>query len=434
MNIDLYNSNSKPISRQLLNDFASSRSKFVVNSDTSLSLVALNKVVITFTGTGFGIDDDGEVTGQITSFSTYDRHTGGNPKLADVNLSAGLSVDIGALVDLANTYNGAAGDKETAISIRNEFRDLLYGTEDIYLVGSSGDDRVEGGKHNDYIETGDGYDIIIFSPGSDTIDGGADQDTLELWNKSLPASGFNVNLGSGEAYQIGQESSVTTLQMIESVNGSKYADDITGNYADNFLYGLGGDDILRGEAGDDILLGGFGADKLVGGAGNDLLQGLTGRDELRGGHGSDYLNGGSGRDHIYGGLDSDQLLGGIGADFLDGGAGDDEIHGGRGRDFLRGGSGDDLMNGGSGNDILGGGKGADTFVFDDSLNGYGHDKIRGFEVTDKIIMSVHDPSSVTYGTNAKGEIRITTDSGSVLLQGSAGLEVADLNLTIDTIL
>lgn len=75
-----------------------------------------------------------------------------------------------------------------------------------------------------------------------------------------------------------QPQSTDTLSNIENVEGSQYADAISGDIGDNRLSGLSGDDALNGGAGNDIL---------DGGAGNDTLDGGTGDDSLSGGLGDD---------------------------------------------------------------------------------------------------------------------------------------------------
>ena len=69
-----------------------------------------------------------------------------------------------------------------------------------------------------------------------------------------------------------------TLVSIENVQGSEFADQLTGDGGENTLKGLGDADILRGLGGDDDLIGGSGGDKLTGGMGKDELAGNSGND------------------------------------------------------------------------------------------------------------------------------------------------------------
>lgn len=121
-----------------------------------------------------------------------------------------------------------------------------------------------------------------------------------------------------------------------------------------------GDLVLEGTKTADDLTGDVGDDTLLGFAGNDTLEGLSGDDTLNGGGGNDTLNGGSGHDILRGGGGSDQIIGGASKDTLSGGAGSDSLVGGGGKDNLKGNGGDDTLSGGAGVDYLSGGKGADT--------------------------------------------------------------------------
>jgi Ca2+-binding RTX toxin-like protein len=85
-----------------------------------------------------------------------------------------------------------------------------------------------------------------------------------------------VNLATGVATD--NWGNTYTLVSIEDVSGSRFADKLTGNGADN---------ALMGGAGDDVLAGGGGADRLNGDAGDDTLDGGSGIDTLSGGDGSD---------------------------------------------------------------------------------------------------------------------------------------------------
>ena len=57
---------------------------------------------------------------------------------------------------------------------------------------------------------------------------------------------------------------VQFVGVFENVIGTRFADDINGNNADNVIVGGGGDDRLSGHSGRDVLIGGAGSDRLVG--------------------------------------------------------------------------------------------------------------------------------------------------------------------------
>ena len=68
------------------------------------------------------------------------------------------------------------------------------------------------------------------------------------------------------------------LVAIEDLEGSRFADRLTGNGRANLLLGAAGDDVLLGLAGADFLKGEAGRDRLDGGPGRDRLDGGVGKD------------------------------------------------------------------------------------------------------------------------------------------------------------
>lgn len=186
--------------------------------------------------------------------------------------------------------------------------------------------------------------------------------------------------------------------------GTGADDEIRGDSAGQFLWGLAGDDTIRGMGGDDTLAGDLGSDHLDGGAGvdtavfdaattgvtvnlasgrgrgniasgdtlvrvenvqgshfSDTLTGDARSNRLEGGRGADTISGGRGQDTILGGRHDDSISGGSGGDLLLGEDGADMLSGGTGKDWLSGGAGDDTLAGGPDADRLSGGTGNDTY-------------------------------------------------------------------------
>jgi hypothetical protein len=114
--------------------------------------------------------------------------------------------------------------------------------------------------------------------------------------------------------------------LIEEINGTENADNITRTINKDFINGLNGNDNLIGkEASDDIsggsgndttIYGNDGRDILWGKSGNDHIDGEDGNDRLYGGRGNDVLIGGSGKDTFTGGIDQDIFLCGTGDDII----------------------------------------------------------------------------------------------------------------------
>jgi predicted extracellular nuclease len=118
----------------------------------------------------------------------------------------------------------------------------------------------------------------------------------------------------------------------DTINGGNGNDVICGNAGNDTLRGSNGNDTLLGSFGDDLLDGGNGNDTLSGGDGTDSLLGQNGNDILDGGNGNDTLTGHNGNDSLDGGADNDTLVGNNGNDTLTGGTGADSFSGGNGSD------------------------------------------------------------------------------------------------------
>ena len=134
--------------------------------------------------------------------------------------------------------------------------------------------------------------------------------------------------------------------------GSVGDDSLYGGEGDDRLIGGSGRDVMMGGAGEDHISGHRGRDYVEGGAGDDRLYGYSGMDTLVGGEGRDALYGGSGRDALYGGVGNDAMRGGSSADTLYGGEGDDHIKGDSGADVIIGGAGRDVLYGGAESDVF----------------------------------------------------------------------------------
>ena len=122
---------------------------------------------------------------------------------------------------------------------------------------------------------GDGDDSLFGGAGDDTLDGGAGIDEVDF---SLDTSGVIVDLDYGLA--IDGSGETDSLTGIENISGSRFNDDLTGDYGVNEI---------RGGDGDDLIFGGFGADSLFGEAGNDAFW-YTGQEAtINGGAGDDIV-------------------------------------------------------------------------------------------------------------------------------------------------
>ncbi|MDO4247570.1 MAG: Ig-like domain-containing protein, partial [Neisseria sp.] len=157
---------------------------------------------------------------------------------------------------------------------------------------------------------------------------------------------------------------------IENLIGSEHADVLTGNNADNNIYGGAGNDTISGGAGNDHLDGGSGADTLAGGTGNDTYVVDDEQDTV-----IEAADQGD-ADHVYSSvthtlsanLEQLTLIGNTAVNGQGNGS-DNTLHGNGADNILEGLGGNDRIIGGTGNDTLTGGEGRDVFVFDSILDG-----------------------------------------------------------------
>ena len=248
------------------------------------------------------------------------------------------------------------------------------------LVGTAGDDIVDGQGGNDRMAGAAGDDVYLIDSAGDTVteaaNAGYDKVMSDL-DHVLGAQFEELWLNEGSAAKTG-----------------------TGNALNN---------------------------KIVGNANANSLSGLDGNDKLMGEDGNDTVDGGAGNDDIWGGEGLDWLFGGAGTDKLYGEAGIDLLFGGLGNDQLNGGSGADRLDGGAGTDILGGGLGADVFVL---ATGNGRDTVTDFEDgVDQIGVAKADLDDVTFKA-VSGGVEVSIGGGDTLFVKGASLA----QMTVDDIL
>ena len=255
------------------------------------------------------------------------------------------------------------------------------GRGDDNFLGSDGDDKVTGSKGNDAYDGGKGIDVLTF--------------------KGF-VQGVTVNLSAGTATTGYGTSSVLN---IEDLEGSSYADLLTGNSSNNSLQGFGGNDTINGGSGTDtvaygdatyavnvnlttgIATGGSGSDtltsieRIIGSRFDDTLVGSAAADTFQGGFGNDNIDGSGGIDTVqYGNVGSGVVVnlttgvvsGGGGADTLaqienvTGSIFADTLIGNAAANILNGSTGNDVLDGKTGADVMLGGAGSDTYYVDNT--------------------------------------------------------------------
>ncbi|WP_426205604.1 calcium-binding protein [Pseudomonas sp. TWP3-1] len=307
-----------------------------------------------------------------------------------------------------------------------------------WLDGGQGNDLLVGTAAGDVLLGGNGRDTLVGGAGDDNLSG---DETTGVHEQNWEYKQINVQIPGGvTSFRTVFENS-SLNQPLEGGNDVLYGqggrDFINGGWGDDLLDGGSEDDTLAGEGGNDTLAGGSGNDTLFGDNldwggglhgshhGNDLLQGGDGDDALAGNGGSDVLYGGAGNDVLNG---DDSVLRGIsgdaahffGSDVLDGGPGNDTLWGGGAGDSLFGGSGndelvgdyhehpiryhgDDYLDGAAGDDTLRGLGGSDTLI-----GGAGADALDGDE-----------PNLQAGGTN---DDHVSGDAGNDTLWGGLGAD------------
>ncbi len=304
------------------------------------------------------------------------------------------------------------------------------------LVGTSGADRIYGLGDND---------TLMGLGGADLLDGGDGTDTAD-YSRSI-SQGVTVDLRIAGPQQ-GGDAEGDTLNSIENLVGSYFADRLTGNDGNNRLDGGSGNDTLDGRNGQDSLFGGAGDDQVTlldtgeahGGAGNDTITGGTqAGNTLFGDAGDDKIYalgvhnlvyGGGGNDTVYAGAFGDTIAGEADDDLLYGDAERDQLSGGDGNDrlYAAGANGDDLANvltGGNGNDSLYGSRGGDHLAGDEPGGIAGDDSLDG-GAGDDMLVSLGGRDTLVGGT---GSDQALIDRSALALSFVLTLASANLKAT-----
>jgi Ca2+-binding RTX toxin-like protein len=262
------------------------------------------------------------------------------------------------------------------------------------IIGTTGNNTLNGGLGNDYIVT---------NGGSDTIYGGAGNDTVDYLGTQ---SSITIDLGATSTYGYSWDgTSGTILIGIENIIGNDYDNILIGNSENNVIEGGYGSDVINGKAGNDTVtydyslqaliidLGatatygyswdGFSGDTLisieniVGTALNDILIGDGLDNRLEGGAGSDTINGKGGIDTVTYEHSSTAVILNLSATAtygysVDGTSGDilmgiENVVGSSFADTLLGDGQANLIEGGAGSDYINGLGGIDTVTYVNSV-------------------------------------------------------------------
>ena len=373
------------------------------------------------------VQNTGTISGSISNFGGA---SNGRVTIINQGTVSGI-VQTGAGDDLVDNSRGTIGPEG-------------FDTSAALIDLGGGADTFFGGAQGELVCGGDGADQFYASAGIDTLDGGEGVDTVYF--KGV-AGGVTANLNTGGT---GLAAADTALIDIENLYGTRFADALGGDAANNLLVGGGGNDTLFAGGGNDRLFGDSGNDTLLGGGGNDALDGGSGADRLDGGGGTDIADYRSERTAISANLNTggntqgdtyisiESVYGGAGNDALGGNGADNVLFGAGGNDVLFASGGNDDLYGGTGDDTLLGGGGADTFFL---REGEGVDTITDFQDgTDLIDVSAfgftdtaasNDVTSQATVTQIGANVRIVFATGEgIVLDDTTAAQVSDADFVI----
>ena len=287
--------------------------------------------------------------------------------------------------------------------------DTLIAVEN--LTGSAFADTLTGSAAGSVLNGGGGNDLLTGGAGNDTFNGGAGTDAVSYANA---AAGVHVSLLTAAA-QNTVGAGTDTLNSIEKLVGSSFADTLTAGTAGSTLNG--------GPGGDD-LIGGPGSDILNGGAASDFA------DYSLASAGVTVSLAAAGFQNTVG-AGSDEL---VGIEKLEGSSHNDTLTGDSGPNALFGIAGNDVITGGGGQDSLSGGAGNDTFVFtaigDSTVAA--PDTVLDFQSGDKIDLHLIDANTALAGDQAFHLGATGGHTGDIVVGAfSGGHTVVDLYVNAD---
>ena len=279
-------------------------------------------------------------------------------------------------------------------------------------VGTDGDDAIDNGEDEKYVDGRAGNDTLTNSGDDVTLNGGAGNDVI-----SLDGGSAVIEHASGDGSD--------TIYGFDELTGQiGFGYDTLEETGNDVVVRIGDDEITvkdttsdritsvqRGTKGDDALRADTRAKYVVGGKGNDTVVNEYGNKVLRGGKGNDYLVS-QGEQAMYvvlkGDADDDTLRADGNYATLDGGKGDDSIvsesyfgvvDGGKGNDTITNSGLNATVAGGKGDDVINlvGGRAVINYKSgdgNDTVYGYNDNTTLGFEYDtieragDDVIMTV----------------------------------------------
>jgi Ca2+-binding RTX toxin-like protein len=333
-----------------------------------------------------------------------------------------------------DVIDGKAGDD----NIRGEWGNdtLIGGLGNDTVAGGWGDDIITGGEGDDILSGDYGEDVLTGGLGNDELHGGHHNDTyvfsagdgqdvIDDYSYSSDArvvglkdkiNFVNINFSDVHVKQVDNDLVITFSNSTDRVTvrnqfmqGTSWSAKDTTFYSRVEIFTFA-DGIERTI--DDLL-----QESLKGTDADDVINGFDTADTINAGLGDDNVDGQSGNDVIHGNG---------GNDTLKGGAGDDQLFGDEGNDTLEGGTGKDTLDGGAGDDIL--------ISFDDIydksgktlIGGKGNDTLYGSFGNDTYHFNLGDGQDRIIATRKEQAYSNFTASNDTLIFGE-GIAAADLS-------
>ncbi len=199
---------------------------------------------------------------------------------------------------LDETFQGLDGNDTIFGAEGNDT--LNGGSGDDFLIGGTGDDVLRGDSGNDTFADGDGNNVMIGGTGSDTYffdpgfgasavyeDGNqpGDVDSIEL--AFLPSEVFFIHSGNDLILTTGDQSMRVVDAYVDSPRIERY------EFTDGTVWD---EATVKSVAVTGLIVGTSGDDFLSGTAQDEMIRGRDGNDVLAGGGGNDTLEGGNGMD------------------------------------------------------------------------------------------------------------------------------------------
>jgi Ca2+-binding RTX toxin-like protein len=298
-----------------------------------------------------------------------------------------------ALIGTAGNDNLQGYATDDSIS-GNDGNDTLYGRNGNDTTnGGNGDDQLFGEAGNDSLIGGAGNDNLQGGVGNDTFDGGAGNDvmsgdyhnTFQGWYSGTGNDTYTFGRGDGQDTIYELDGAAGNLDVVLFKSGVAPADVLVTRNSNNLVLKIAGTT-------DQITVANYFTNdatsawlieqvKFADAPGTvwDVatvkllaITGTAGNDSMTGYATDDQINGYAGNDSVYAGGGNDSVDGGDGNDGLNGEAGNDTLLGGAGADGLAGGAGFDSLSGGDASDTLQGGSEDDTLQ-----GGAGNDILAG---------------------------------------------------------